>query len=129
MAGARIAEIPVRHHPRRQGTSKYGLSRVFKVALDLFTIKMIRSFREQPLLLFGIGAAAASMLGLGFATAAVFGDPAIWSNKANALVLPGTAALWLALACFLLMLGFIAEAALRLIRLESHELGPIAHAD
>jgi glycosyltransferase involved in cell wall biosynthesis len=47
--GARIEEIPVRHHPRVAGTSKYGISRVFKVLADLLTIQLITRFRESPM--------------------------------------------------------------------------------
>jgi glycosyltransferase involved in cell wall biosynthesis len=52
--GARIAEVEVRHHPRVRGTSKYGLSRTFKVIADLFTIQMLTWFREQPLRFFAL---------------------------------------------------------------------------
>ncbi len=51
--GARITEIPVRHHPRRFGRSKYGLSRTFKVLLDLFTVKFLLSYFHKPMYLFG----------------------------------------------------------------------------
>ena len=49
LAGPRIAEIKVRHHARKFGESKYGLSRVYKVLLDLLTIKMIATFSARPL--------------------------------------------------------------------------------
>jgi glycosyltransferase involved in cell wall biosynthesis len=62
MAGARITEIPVRHHARQFGQSKYGLSRVFKILADLLTITLISWFRERPFLLFGLGAVGASAL-------------------------------------------------------------------
>jgi len=125
-AGARIAELAVRHHPRRHGRSKYGLSRVGKVLADLLTIKMIRSFRERPLLLFGSGALVASIVGLLFAGAAAVSIAAFYPVKANALVLPAAACLWLALSCYLIMLGLIAETALEEARAEQPELGPLA---
>ncbi|MBA2245864.1 MAG: glycosyltransferase family 2 protein [Gemmatimonadetes bacterium] len=112
-AGARIAEIPVRHHARRFGASKYGLSRVGKVLADLLTIKMIRTFRERPLVLFAAGAVGAVLLGLLFAAAAVVALGFFRPEKANALVLPGAALLWFGLAVYLLMLGLIAEVAVR----------------
>ncbi|MDI9613747.1 MAG: glycosyltransferase family 2 protein [Acidobacteriota bacterium] len=52
-AGARVAEIPVRHHPRTRGKSKYGLSRTFKVILDLITVKMLGSYSTKPMYFFG----------------------------------------------------------------------------
>ncbi len=128
-AGARIAEVGVRHHARQQGRSKYGISRVLKVLGDLLTIKMIRSFRERPLRLFGTGAAISAVVSAAFAAAAVYSLLAFRASKAAALILPGAAGLWLALSCYLIMLGLIAEEALRTARMESPELGPIAHHD
>lgn len=52
-AGARVAEIPVRHHPRKFGASKYGLNRTFKVILDLVTVKMLGSYSTKPMYFFG----------------------------------------------------------------------------
>lgn len=51
--GARITEVPVQHHPRRFGETKYGLSRTIKVLLDLFTVKFLISFGHKPIYLFG----------------------------------------------------------------------------
>ena len=55
--GAKIVEVPVRHHPRRWGKAKYGLERTLKVVLDLFTVKFLSDFTGKPSYLFGgIGA-------------------------------------------------------------------------
>jgi len=51
--GARITEVPVQHHPRRFGETKYGLSRTIKVLLDLFTVKFLISYGHKPIYLFG----------------------------------------------------------------------------
>ncbi len=51
--GARIAEMPVRHYPRRFGKTKYGLERTLKVILDLFTVKFLLSYANKPIYLFG----------------------------------------------------------------------------
>jgi glycosyltransferase involved in cell wall biosynthesis len=51
--GARITEVPVQHHPRRFGETKYGLSRTIKVLLDLFTVKFLISYAHKPIYLFG----------------------------------------------------------------------------
>jgi glycosyltransferase involved in cell wall biosynthesis len=51
--GARITEVPVQHHPRRYGKTKYGLSRTVKVVLDLFTVKFLMSYANKPIYLFG----------------------------------------------------------------------------
>ncbi|BAY25912.1 dolichol-phosphate mannosyltransferase [Calothrix sp. NIES-2100] len=52
--GARITEIPVRHHPRRFGQSKYGLSRTFRVMMDLLTISFMKKFLTKPMHVFGL---------------------------------------------------------------------------
>jgi hypothetical protein len=54
-AGARVTEIPVNHHSRNAGQSKYGLSRTTKVLFDLITIKFMSSYMTKPLYLFGMG--------------------------------------------------------------------------
>jgi glycosyltransferase involved in cell wall biosynthesis len=51
--GARITELPVRHHPRKFGEAKYGLERTVKVILDLFTVKFLLDFSHKPMRLFG----------------------------------------------------------------------------
>jgi len=51
--GAKITEVPVQHHPRRYGETKYGLSRTTKVILDLLTVKFLISFANKPIYLFG----------------------------------------------------------------------------
>jgi glycosyltransferase involved in cell wall biosynthesis len=51
--GARITEVPVRHHPRRFGRTKYGLDRTLKVILDLMTAKFLLSYSNKPMRLFG----------------------------------------------------------------------------
>lgn len=48
-AGARISELPVRHHSRRFGKSKYGVGRVFRVVTDLIMIKMLIQFAAHPI--------------------------------------------------------------------------------
>jgi len=52
-AGARVTEIPVDHHARTMGVSKYGLSRTLKVVFDLITIKFMASYQTKPIYVFG----------------------------------------------------------------------------
>ena len=112
LAGARITEMPVRHHARLHGSSKYGISRVLKVLADLLTIAMIRSFRDRPLVMFGVASGAAFTLGLAFVAATTVAVLSFREVKANALVFPGAAVLWFGLSFYLLMLGLIGEAVL-----------------
>ena len=51
--GAKLVEMPVRHHARVRGASKYGLGRIPKVLLDLTTVKFLRDFYVTPIYFFG----------------------------------------------------------------------------
>lgn len=51
--GARVTELPVRHHPRLHGQSKYGISRTMRVILDLITVRFLLSYATKPIQLFG----------------------------------------------------------------------------
>jgi len=51
--GARITEVPVRHHARKFGQANYGLDRTMKIILDLFTVKFLLSYSHKPMRLFG----------------------------------------------------------------------------
>ncbi len=51
--GARVTEIPVTHHPRLHGTSKYGLERTVKVLLDLIVVKFLAQYAQKPIYVFG----------------------------------------------------------------------------
>jgi glycosyltransferase involved in cell wall biosynthesis len=52
--GARITEVPVRHHARRFGRSKYGIWRTFRVLMDLLTILFMKKFLTRPMHVFGL---------------------------------------------------------------------------
>jgi glycosyltransferase involved in cell wall biosynthesis len=69
--GAKILEVPVRHHARKFGKSKYGLERTIKVVLDLMAVQFLTRGTNKPIYLFGGGGIlliAASILGLLFLT-------------------------------------------------------------
>ncbi|MBN2449213.1 MAG: glycosyltransferase family 2 protein [Lentisphaeria bacterium] len=66
--GARVTEIPVRHHPRLRGRSKYGLERTLKVILDLIVVKFLTDYSQKPIYVFGgfgLASMAASILCFG----------------------------------------------------------------
>jgi len=61
--GARITELPVRHHPRRHGRSKYGLGRTLRVVMDLFTVFFMKKFLTRPMHVFGLLGIISTTLG------------------------------------------------------------------
>jgi glycosyltransferase involved in cell wall biosynthesis len=109
--GARITELPVRHHARRAGVSKYGLGRVFRVLADLVGIKMLIQFAAHPIRWFSL--LALPMFGLsgllfllGFVKytregLVLFGDTDMGAVAAGSLALLVTVNVFL--------LGFLAE--------------------
>jgi len=107
MAGPRIAEIKVRHHARKFGRSKYGLSRIYKVLLDLMVIKTIASFTSRPLLWFSL--LSLPLLLIGF-VALAYGlvMPFTASNNIS-LPLAGSGVIFIASAMFLVAGGALGE--------------------
>jgi glycosyltransferase involved in cell wall biosynthesis len=108
LTGARIAEIKVRHHPRRYGASKYGLSRIFKVLIDLLTIKTLISFTTQPLLWFSILALLPmliSCVALSYSMYAL----AVDDNLSLPIPIAGVGVLFGALIFILILGGVLAE--------------------
>jgi glycosyltransferase involved in cell wall biosynthesis len=110
--GARITEMPVRHHARRFGESKYGISRTVKVLVDLLTLKMITTFRSRPLVGFALAALPAVGTSLLFGAMWLFSLTHFAADKADALVFPGAGLLSIGVALYLFMLGLVAEVAL-----------------
>lgn len=65
LEGAQIKQVPVRHHARHGGVSKYGLERVFKVVADMMLLLFIRKYFQRPIHLFGILGVLMILLGIG----------------------------------------------------------------
>ena len=107
IAGARVREVPVTHHARQFGASKYGLSRTYKVLLDLLSIKTIIGFAQRPLLWFGLLAMPFMVASLVALVAAV--RPLFEPEGELALPFAGTGLLFGALAFFLLLGGAVGE--------------------
>jgi len=63
--GVRMSEVKVRHHARTAGVSKYGLSRTFRVLLDLLTVKFLAGYSARPIQFFGSLGLASSLAGVG----------------------------------------------------------------
>jgi hypothetical protein len=107
ITGARIAEIKVRHHARQFGESKYGLSRVYRVLLDMLTVKTIVGFSQRPLVWYGILSMPFFLLA-GLALVAAF-LPFVTPDDSMSVPLAGTGVLLGASGILLILSGAIAE--------------------
>ena len=110
--GAKIAEVDVKHHPRRFGVSKYGLSRTLKVASDLLLMAFFIKYRQKPMHLFG--SLGLGSLGLGGLIAAYLAvDKFIFGEDIGTRPLFFTGVLLIILGIQLITTGFIAELLMR----------------
>jgi hypothetical protein len=107
IAGPRIAEIKVRHHARQFGKSKYGLSRVYKVLLDLLVIKTVASFTARPLLWFSMLSLPLLLGGLVALAYSLFA--ALSSSDGMSVPVAGTGVIFLAGALIMFSSGALAE--------------------
>jgi len=62
--GARLAQVPVRHHPRNAGKTKYNLTRTVRVVLDLITVKFLHSYLTRPMHVLGLAGLVSMALGV-----------------------------------------------------------------
>ena len=106
IAGPRIAEIKVRHHARKFGQSKYGLSRIYKVLLDLMVIKTVASFTSRPLIWFTL--LAVPMMIVGTVTLAYALYDELFRNVSS-LPLAGAGLIFLSSALVLVCAGAFGE--------------------
>jgi len=91
--GARVAQVPVRHHPRTAGKSKYTLSRTSRVILDMLTVKFLAHYQTRPMHLFGgLGLGLGFLGGLALATSVVMKYTTGPGMTANPLFLLGVMA-------------------------------------
>jgi glycosyltransferase involved in cell wall biosynthesis len=106
ITGSQIAEIKVRHHARQFGVSKYGLSRVYKVLLDLLTIKTITGFASRPLKWFALLAIPFMLLSVAMFTGGIV---AALFEARSGLPMTGSGLFFMSLSLFLLFNGGLAE--------------------
>ena len=110
--GARVTEMVVNHRARRAGTSKYGLSRTFKVLLDLMVVKFLASYATKPIYVFG---------GFGFVSLALAGAAFLWAlyyklTGQKAFVetpLPLVTVMFTLVGALSLLMGLLAELVIR----------------
>ena len=104
LAGTRIAEVRVKHHARIYGESKYGLSRIYKVLVDLLTIKTILSSFSRPIVIFSIAAGVSAFIGTAALVASFMTDADI-----SPVVFYSVGILYNALAIVLMLWGVLGE--------------------
>src|SRR5882672_3265943 len=114
-AGARVAEIPVEHHARTMGKSKYGLSRTVKVVFDLITIKFLASYQTKPLYIFGTAGLLTFVISFLCGLLALLMKFARWPWHADLVQtpLPVLAMVLLVLGIQFFLMGLLAEMLVR----------------
>jgi glycosyltransferase involved in cell wall biosynthesis len=118
IAGVRIAEIAVRHHARQFGQSKYGLSRVYKVLLDLMVIKTVASFTARPLLWFTMLALPLLAVGL---FAVIYALAIAFGGATLSLPIAGSGLICLAAAIIVIGNGALGELLYKLGDMREHD--------
>jgi len=111
--GAKIAEIAVNHRPRKYGKAKYGLSRVFKIILDLLTVKFLMAYMVKPMHFFG--RAGLILLFLGFLsglTTLIF--KFILDISLTSTQLPLLTVFLIIIGIQFILMGFLAEIIIRI---------------
>lgn len=112
-SGARVTELVVNHRPRRFGRSKYGIGRATRVLLDLFSIQLTAKFSHRPMQFFGLLAAPfAAVLVVFLGYCALHADTIHFDNAWGRVALI-TFMLSFMVCAYFLMLGFLAELAVR----------------
>ncbi len=106
LAGTKVAEIKVNHHARKFGVSKYGISRTYKVIIDLLVIKTLLAFSSRPMHLFAAGGLLS--FGLGMVTLFLALKDLFRQGSVDFMLASG-GLLFLILAFFLVLVGFLCE--------------------
>lgn len=114
-SGARVTEIPVEHHARTMGKSKYGLSRTIKVVFDLMTIKFMASYQTKPLYMFGFAGMLTFAIAVICAIFAFLMKFASWPHHADFIQtpLPVLTMVMLVLGVQFFFMGLLAEMLVR----------------
>ena len=105
--GARITELPVNHHARKTGHSKYGLERVLKVVMDLLTVRFMDRYMLKPMYLFGFWGFLFLCGSVGFTTWALYMRTRGYFFTATPLPMMAVFSFMTGVICFLM--GLLAE--------------------
>jgi len=99
--GGRLAQIPVRHHPRTAGKTKYNLTRTFRVLLDLITIKFMHSYLTRPMHVMGL----AGLLAMGLGALSLLAT--VWMKSHSGIYMTGNPLLHLSIMLEMVGIQFI----------------------
>src|SRR5437868_621742 len=100
-SGARLLQVPVRHHARSAGKTKYNLTRTFRVVLDLITVKFLHSYLTRPMHIMGL--AGLFSMGLGVLSLVL----TVWMKAHYGTFMTGNPFLHLSAICVLVGVQFI----------------------
>jgi len=106
LAGSRVTELKVNHFARKFGVSKYGISRIYKVIIDLLLIKTLLAFSTKPMHFFAAGGLLFLLVGVLIFSGAVSG---FVRNGDVDFMLASGGALFMILSFFYLLVGFLCE--------------------
>lgn len=110
--GARVTEMPVKHHERAFGQSKYGINRTFKVILDLIVLKFLTDYGTKPIYVFGgIGVLSLLLSATAFAWALYLKFVSAVDLDATPLLLIST--MFFTVGVQIVMMGLLADLAMR----------------
>ncbi len=110
--GAKVTEMPITHYPRQFGKSKYGISRTFKVILDLVTVKFLSTYFTKPIYVFGM----AGFICLGISLAAFAWMVVLkyfYSTTFVETPLPVLVAMFFVVSIQFMLMGILAEILMR----------------
>jgi glycosyltransferase involved in cell wall biosynthesis len=116
LVGASVTQVKVRHHPRRYGESKYGMTRIYKVLIDVLAVKSILMFAERPYAWLYMAAAATGAVSCLFLIAAVHQSASQVSG--SSYIFPGLFALSASMSLFLVIIGLLSVLISRLVARE-----------
>lgn len=117
--GARITEVPVKHHARKFGKANYGLERTIKVLLDLFTVKFLLSYSSKPIYLFG--GAGMVLMAIGLADLLYLFIRRFWNVPASTSPLLAVGVMFSIIGFQSILMGLIAELLVRTYHESQHK--------
>jgi len=110
--GARVGERVVRHHPRRQGTSKYGIGRTWLLLTDMVVLRLLVRFSGHPLHYFGLLSLGTFLLSLAWTFITFVDTTTMELTNYSTVIMPAVAVLGFGLSFYFLMMGLLCELAM-----------------